>query len=157
VPLDPPITAKLVARVLLVGAILALPLIAVTHLLRAHARQILCIVLLMAALAYVLFAVRGAAGPIWIAVELLGGTIFGAMGWAGVRGSLWWLAAGWALHPLWDIGLHYIGPGSAFVHPLRYPVPCVSFDWLAAGYVSYVASRDPGSAPAADQRVHFHC
>jgi hypothetical protein len=155
-PLDPPITGGLVARALLEGAILALALIAVTHLLRVQVRQILYVVLLIAALAYVLFAVRGAAGPIWIAIELVGVGIFGAMGWAGVRGSRWWLAAGWALHPLWDVGLHYIGPGSVFVHPLHYPIPCVSFDWLIAGYVVYLVLHDAGSAPVADQAARFH-
>jgi hypothetical protein len=147
-PYDPPVTAALVARVLVEGAILALVLIAVTHLLRPYARQILFAVLVIASLAYVLFAVRGHAGSGWLVVELVGVAIYGAIGWKGLRGSFWWLAAAWALHPIWDIGLHYLGPGSSFVHPLRYPIPCVSFDWLVAGYVAYLASHEAKTAPA---------
>jgi hypothetical protein len=147
-PPDPEITGGLVVRVLIEGAILALVLIALTHLLRAHAGEILFTVLLLASLAYVLFAVRGGAGAGWLALEVVGVAIYGAVGWVGVRGSLWWLAAAWALHPIWDIGLHYLGPGRSFVHPLRYPIPCVSFDLLVAGYLAYLASRESKAAPA---------
>ena len=140
-PLDPLITSELVVGVLIDGALLALILIGLTHLLRRYAREILFAVLLMAALAYVLFAVREQAGAGWIGIELLGVLIYGSMGWKGVRGPVWWLAAAWALHPLWDIGLHYLGPGAGFVHPLRYPIPCVTFDWVVAAYLAYLDSR----------------
>jgi hypothetical protein len=89
----------------------------------------------------VAFAARAGAESGWLLIELAGVVIYGSIGWIGVRGPLWWLAAAWALHPLWDIGLHYVGPGSAFVHPLRYPIPCVSFDLLVAAYLAYRASR----------------
>jgi hypothetical protein len=90
----------------------------------------------------VLFAVRSQAGTGWLLLELLGVAIYGMIGWIGLRGSLWWLAAAWALHPIWDIGLHYFGPGSTFVPPLRYPIPCLSFDLVVAGYLVYRASRE---------------
>jgi hypothetical protein len=40
-----------------------------------------------------------------------------------------------ALHPLWDVLLHYIGPGQAFT-PWTYAIACISFDWLVAIYIS---------------------
>jgi hypothetical protein len=61
---------------------------------------------------------------------LLGVVVYGAMGWIGLRRSLWWLAAAWALHTVWDVGLHYLGPGRSFVSPLRCPILYISFDLL---------------------------
>jgi hypothetical protein len=132
--------------VLVEGAILALILIAVTHLLRRYTRPILFVVLLIAALVYVMFAARARAGSIWIVVEVVGVIIYGAIGWKGLRGSLWWLAAAWALHPIWDIGLHYFGSGRSFDPPLRYPIPCLSFDLLVAAYLAFRASRESRAA-----------
>jgi len=34
---------------------------------------------------------------------------------------------GWLAHPLWDVPLHYVGPGRAFA-PAAYTIPCVSYD-----------------------------
>ena len=56
------------------------------------------------------------------------------MGLLGVRRSPLWLAAGWALHPLWDIALHYVGPGHAFA-PETYTIACLSYDLLVAAYI----------------------
>jgi len=53
----------------------------------------------------------------------------------GLRGSPYWLAAGWALHPLWDVGLHYIGPGHSFA-PMTYAIACISFDLVVAAYIA---------------------
>ena len=142
---EPAIAADLVIGALIKGAILAMILIALAHVLRRNRREILFASLLVAALAYVLFAVRAQAGAGWIIVELIGLAIYGGIGWRGVRGSIWWLASAWALHPLWDIALHYFGPGVSFVHPLRYPVPCVSFDLVVATYLGYLASRESTS------------
>jgi hypothetical protein len=48
-----------------------------------------------------------------------------------------WLAAGWALHPLWDAVLHYFGPGSSFA-PVSYTIPCIRFEMLVAVYIAII-------------------
>ena len=100
----------------------------------AVGRWLLALLLLVAALFYVYFALREGAADFWIAGELLGVAIFGVMALRGLRGSPWWLAAGWALHPVWDIGLHYVGPGK--FAPAAYPIACVTFDLVGAGYLA---------------------
>jgi hypothetical protein len=142
-PQDLPVTPDLMWRVLVAGALLALVLVVVAHLLKRLRMEILFAVLLMAALAYVWFAYRAQAGPAWLLVEAVGVVIYGAIGWRGLRSSPSWLAAAWALHPVWDVGLHWLGPGRAFVHPLRYAIPCISFDLLIAAYIAYLVSREP--------------
>jgi hypothetical protein len=98
-------------------------------------RSLLVIVLFIAALFYVFFAIRAGAGPFWLAVELVEVAIFGGMGLLGLRGSPWWLVAGWALHsPLWDGLLHFFGPGRPFA-PINYMLGCFSFDLVVAGYI----------------------
>src|SRR5262245_35949262 len=109
------------------GAVLAILLIVVTHLVRPCARAVLFVVLLIAAFMYVRFALVGGAGPRWVSAEVVGVVLFGGIAWRGLDRSLWWLIAGWALHPIWDIGLHYLGPGRRFVRPLAWPIPCLSF------------------------------
>jgi hypothetical protein len=104
-------------------------------------RSVLAIFLIMAAGSYQGFAIMAnnllGAGPIWAPVELVGGVVFGTMALLGLRGSPWWLAAGWAAHPIWDIVLHYFGPGSSFA-PEPYVIACVSYDWLVAAYIAIV-------------------
>src|SRR3712207_354548 len=99
------------ARLLVEGAIGGAQLALVAFLLSRFARDIagralLAAVLIVAAVIYVYFAAREGAGATWLAGELVGIAIYGGIGLRGVRGSAWWLAAGWALHPLWDILLH---------------------------------------------------
>ena len=67
--------------------------------------------------------------------ELVGIAIYSAMGLRGVRGSTWWLVAGWALYPVWDVALHFFGPGHAFA-PETYTITCLSFDLVVAAYVA---------------------
>ena len=68
-------------------------------------------------------------------IEAVGVAVFGGMGMVGLFGRMWWIVAGWALHPLWDVGLHYLGPGRPFA-PETYTVACLSFDLLVASYVA---------------------
>ena len=65
-------------------------------------------------------------------IELSGVPIYAVFAWLGLKKSGWVLAVGWALHPLWDAGLHdYATP---FV-PHFYIGGCIGFDLLVAGYI----------------------
>jgi hypothetical protein len=101
-------------------------------------RSVLVIFLFVAAGAYFGFATLGRdvvdTSPIWMLVELAQVIVFGTLGLLGLRGSPYWIAAGWALHPFWDYVLHYIGPGHTFT-PWTYAIACISFDWLIAIYI----------------------
>ena len=132
--------SQLVLRVLLEGAIGALLLVAIAFLLSRFTKDIvgrafLVILLFTATGAYFGFVVMSGVGPIWLLVELLHIIVFGAMALLGLRGSPYWLAIGWALHPVWDVGLHFIGPGNSFA-PFTYTIACVSFDLVVALYIA---------------------
>ena len=133
-------TAQMFVGLLVEGAILAVPLILIAFLLSRFIRDIighslLVVFLFAAAGAYFGFALLAAPGPIWVLAELVQVIIFGVIALLGLRGSPWWLAAGWALHPLWDVVLHYVGPGHSFA-PITYTIPCLSFDLLVAAYTA---------------------
>ena len=97
-------------------------------------RTLLATVLFAAAGAYFGFAVVGPVSRIWLLIELLQVIAFGVLGLTGWKGSAKWLALGWALHPIWDFVLHYIGPGRSFA-PWPYAIACISFDWVVAAYI----------------------
>ena len=130
-----------IALILLGGAVGGAVSVLIARLVPRFTREILAGVLIAAALFYILFAARAGAGPGWIAAEVAGVLLYGGMGVAGVRGSPWWLAAGWALHPVWDMVLHYFGPGHAFA-PETYAIACVSWDWVVAAYLAYRITRE---------------
>jgi len=86
--------------------------------------------LVVAALIYVGFSI--AYGNLtWIAIEVVGVFIFGFFAWKSRNKAYEWFAAGWALHPLWDIGLHIWGAGRQ-IAPFWYVIACISFDIVAA-------------------------
>src|SRR5918993_5933363 len=135
---------NLIPLVLLNGAISAAVAVIVPAFLLSRftrdiiGRSVLVIFLFVAAGAYFGFATLGRdvvdSPPIWILVELAQVIVIGALGLLGLRGSPYWIAAGWALHPVWDVVLHYIGPGHSFT-PWTYAIACISFDWLIAIYI----------------------
>jgi hypothetical protein len=132
--------SQLIAGLLLEGAIGGVVLAVIAFLLSrlirdTVGRSLLVIFLFAAAGAYFGFAIGAGAGPIWTLVELVQVVIFGSMALHGLRGYPYWLAAGWALHPVWDIGLHYIGPGHSFA-PITYAIACISFDLVVAAYIA---------------------
>ena len=100
---------------------------------RNRQKRILSIGLVVAAIIYVGFALLWG-NPMWIAVEVAGVLAYGIFVWLALRYSINWLAAGWAVHPAWDVILHLLGPGHAIV-PEWYAVACISFDFLVASYV----------------------
>lgn len=130
-----------VAITLLVGASGGVATVLVAHRAQRFTREILAAVLIVAAAFYILFAAADRADTVWITAEVMGLIVFGGLGIIGVRGSPWWLAAGWALHPVWDVGLHYFGAGRAFA-PEAYVIACVSWDWIVAAYVAFHAVGD---------------
>jgi len=125
------------------GTVLALVLVGVTCLLsrvlaEIWIRALLAVVLVVAAAVYVAFAASGADGG-WVVLELVGVAVYGGLAALGVRGSRWWLVAGWTAHPVWDVLLHYVGPGRSFA-PDTYTIPCLAFDLIIAVYIA-VAGR----------------
>ncbi len=130
----------MILGLLIEGAVAALVSIVIAFLLSRFTRDIigrglLVIFLCIAAGAYFGFAIAADAGPVWTLVEVVQAVIFGTMALLGLRGSPWWLVAGWASHPLWDIGLQYIGPGDSFA-PFTYAIACASFDLVVAAYIA---------------------
>jgi hypothetical protein len=111
-------------------------------------RAFLVLFMFIAAGLYFVFAVRAGEGTLWLVGELVGVAIFGGVALLGLRGSLWWIVAAWALHPLWDVGLHYLGPGRSFA-PETYTIACLSFDLLVAAYIALVYARRRGRRAAA--------
>ncbi|HKZ78686.1 MAG TPA: DUF6010 family protein [Pyrinomonadaceae bacterium] len=131
--------AELIRAVLIEGAIGGAVLSLIAFLLSRFAKDItgrtlLATVLFAAAGAYFGFAVVRPVSRLWLLVELLQVVAFGLFGLYGWRGSSNWLALGWALHPLWDVGVHYAGPGRSFA-PLGYVFACVTFDLVVAAYI----------------------
>ncbi len=135
---------ELIVPVLINGAIFATVAVIVPAFLLSRftrdiiGRSVLVIFLFIAAGAYFGFATLGRevvdTQPIWMLVELAQVIVFGTLALLGLRGSPYWIAAGWVLHPFWDVVLHYIGPGHPFT-PWTYAIACVSFDWLVALYI----------------------
>ena len=135
---------ELILPVLINGTIFAMVAVIVPAFLLSRfardiiGRSVLVIFLVIAAGAYFGFATVGrdlvGSNQVWILIELAQAVVFGAIGLLGLRGSSYWIAAGWALHPFWDVVLHYMGPGHSFT-PWTYAIACVSFDWLVAIYI----------------------
>jgi len=89
--------------------------------------------LVVTALIYVRLAISNGALS-WISIELAGVAIFAVFAWLGLKKTGWLLAAGWALHPLWDAGLHDYS--TQFV-PHWYIGGCIGFDLLVAIYIAF--------------------
>jgi hypothetical protein len=75
-------------------------------------RYLIVLFFFIAAGLYIVFALRADEGILWVAGEVVGVAIFGGMALLGMRSSIWWIIAGWALHPLWDVGQHNLAPSS---------------------------------------------
>lgn len=95
-------------------------------------RVILAVGLPVAALIYVGFALVWG-NMQWVAIEVGGLLLYTFFVLLAQRQNPIWLAIGWAAHPLWDIGLHWLGEGHVFA-PEWYVLACLSFDLLVAGY-----------------------
>lgn len=100
----------------------------------ARERRVLAVGLLVAAAAYVVFALAYE-GAVRLLVELSGAALFAGLAYASAQRSSrrsWsrLLAVGWAAHGLWDGLLHLSGLGYG---PQWYAALCVGFDFVVAG------------------------
>ena len=109
------------------GAVLTLVAIAIPR----FTRRLLLAALVVAAASYVYFALDSHASMPWLAAELAGVAVYGYAAVRGVRGSAWWLVGGLALHPVWDVALHYAGPGRG-IAPDWYTTWCLTYDLMSA-------------------------
>ncbi len=134
-----------IATYVLLGLVGGGCLIAFARRQRDGGRRVFGVGLIVVALIYMGFALRSDPLSTWLLIETGGVTLYGLFAVLGIKGSHWWLAAGWALHPVWDLALHYFGTGAAFT-PTGYAIVCVSFDLLIAGYVAYAFSGKPLSS-----------
>jgi hypothetical protein len=90
--------------------------------------------LVFAAMVYVGFAIVGGASWSWLGLEVAGVVVFASVALVGLRVSVWAISIGWAAHTAWDVLLHGVQE-AAFV-PEWYPVFCIGFDLVLAGYVA---------------------
>jgi hypothetical protein len=106
--------------------------------------RVLALGLVVAALIYVGLALAGS-GREWLAIEMAGLVLFGCLAWLGLRASRWWLAMGWVAHVAWDVGLH-LDRAQAVV-AAWYPLLCVGFDLVVAGFLVSAALGPARSRP----------
>ena len=118
---------------IVIGIFLAIGFILLVRRSRSYTREkrSFAIGLVVTALIYVGLALFNDARQ-WIPTELAGVAIYAVFAWLGLKKSGWFLVAGWALHPLWDAGLHDYS--TQFV-PHWYIGGCIGFDLLVAGYI----------------------
>jgi len=108
---------------------------------RTGETRLLALGLVVAALIYVGLALARADHR-GLALEAAGLGIFGLIAWLGARASLWWLVLGWGAHVGWDVGLH-LDRSQASV-AAWYPLLCIGFDLVIAGYL--LGPTDAGQA-----------
>ena len=92
-------------------------------------------IMIVIAFLYSLFALMGAA-PATLGAELLQGTFFVVMAVAGFRGSLWLVVAALAGHGIMDL-FHGRVIANAGV-PAFWPAFCSTYDVVAAGYLAWL-------------------
>ena len=139
---NPPLDTGMILIVLREGATLAVVVIVIAFLLSRFTRDIigrgfLIILLFVAAGGVFRIYLSGEFGRFTL-VALVQMLVFGTMGLLRLRGSPYWIAAGWALHPFWDLGMHFIGPDFGVARITYYEIACVSFDWVIAVYIAIV-------------------
>ncbi|MCG8412901.1 MAG: hypothetical protein MI746_01670 [Pseudomonadales bacterium] len=116
------------------GLIFVAPYLAWVHRLSLRdANKALGFGLFIAAVIYIGFAWFNGNGN-WLVVELIGVAVYGLAVWLALRYSILWLAAGWVFHPVWDVCVHWLGPGTHIV-PAWYAIACLSFDLAVAIFI----------------------
>ena len=100
--------------------------------------KILAVGLFIASVIYVLFSIT-TFNEVWITVEVVGLLLFLLFIWMGFHYSMWFVVLGWALHIVWDVGVH--PQETAPYVPFWYAWICVGFDAVVAVYLAMVIIR----------------
>lgn len=100
--------------------------------------KILAAGLFIASVIYVLFSIT-TFNEVWITVEVVGLVLFLLFVWMGFHYSMWFVVLGWALHIVWDVGVH--PQETAPYVPFWYAWICVGFDAVVAVYLAMVIIR----------------
>lgn len=119
---------------LLLGLLGAIALIVIAQIQPNYERRVFAVGLAIAPLIYVGFALLGGANQSWLITELIGVGIYSFFAVIGLWFSTWWLILGWLAHPVWDIGLHFAGAGTAYT-PVWYAIVCLSLDLTITAYL----------------------
>jgi hypothetical protein len=131
-----------IALQLLIGALCGVLFVLLVRSLFAGSRAltVYALSLVITALIYVLFAVRGGAGSSQLGLEAAGLALFTFLAVLGRRMPAF-LVVGWAGHSLWDLILHKLM--DAMKVPSWYPLACLSFDLVVAAYIASAFKRKP--------------
>lgn len=127
---------------IMIGVLLTLPFIPLVNKLSVQWRdRYLALSLVLAGLIYVGFAMIWGNRE-WVLIEMVGllaCVIFAVLGL--LRSSLF-IALGWFMHPVWDVGLHTLVDHEHV--PGWYPGVCIGVDWAVAAYAysKFIESRD---------------
>jgi len=124
-----------VAWLLSVSAGILLAVLFVYYLHRWHRRRkhaLLGYGLIITALIYVVLAAISA-NALWIVIEVVGSLLFLLLVWMAYQYSFWFLAMGWLIHIVWDIGGHPFS--NAPYIPDWYPAMCAGFDLVVGLYI----------------------
>jgi hypothetical protein len=116
---------------LLIGLGLGVVFLVLTKLWKLSERFAFAVGLISAALVYLGFGVADGANSSYLIAEACGVGIYGAISLLGLRYSLWWLALGWGIHPVWDVGIHLLSEAKTF-SPAWYAILCIGFDLVVA-------------------------
>lgn len=95
--------------------------------------KLLALGLFIASAIYVVFAII-TFNEIWITVEIVGLLLFVLFVWMAFHYSMWFVVLGWALHIVWDVGVH--PQETAPYVPFWYAWLCVGFDAVIALYLA---------------------
>lgn len=90
---------------------------------------------------YLVFALVDG-NKIWLTVEVVGLLLFLLFIWMAFHYSYWFVVLGWALHIVWDVGVH--PQETAPYVPYWYAWLCVGFDALVAIYLGWLLARMEG-------------
>lgn len=117
---------------ILIGALLGALLVRIARSRGGEAElRFLAAGLLVAGLIYIAFALAAGTGR-WVTIESAGLLLYGPLAWLGRRRP-GLLALGWAAHVGWDVALHL--DTAQPVVGSWYPLGCIGFDLVVAGYL----------------------